>query len=224
VINVLLLIIEKAKALGIAFADDAMGGEKGKCPKTIITKLQKLLDDMTRALDTTGMKFSTQKTQVVIFSRKEIDTDSLPKLKMYDKDIDYADEVKYLGVTFDSKLNFRSHINNKFNKAKRLLFSARNAMGKFWGPSPLLTKWLYTNIVRPTFTYGCIAWAKATRSKLFAKKAKRLQRLGLKNLGPIRTHSPTSGLEIATYTPPWKYSSRENLSQPTPEPNHTRAR
>jgi hypothetical protein len=75
-------------------------------------------------------------------------------------------------------------------------------MGKFWGPSPTLTKWLYTNIVRPTFTYGCIAWAKATRTKLFAKKAKRLQRLGLKNLGPIRTHSPTSGLEIATYTPP----------------------
>jgi ribonuclease HI len=71
-------------------------------------------------------------------------------------------------------------------------------MGKFWGPKPSMTKWIYTNIVRPTFTYGCIAWAKKTRSKDFQNKAKRLQRLALMDIGPIRTHSPTSGLEIFT--------------------------
>jgi ribonuclease HI len=75
-------------------------------------------------------------------------------------------------------------------------------MGKFWGPKPSLTKWLYTNIVRPTFTYGCIAWAKTTRTKDFINRAKRLQRLALKDIGPIRTHSPTSGIEIATNTMP----------------------
>jgi ribonuclease HI len=75
-------------------------------------------------------------------------------------------------------------------------------MGKFWGPKPSMTKWIYTNIVRPTFTYGCIAWAKTTRTKDFINKAKRLQRLALKDIGPIRTHSPTSGLEIFTNTIP----------------------
>jgi ribonuclease HI len=202
VINILLLIIEKAKALGIAFADDTMAGDRGKCLNAILRKLQKLLDELTKALDTTGMKFSPQKTQVVIFSRKKVDTNSLPKLKMYDAQIEFSDEVKYLGVTFDSKLTFKPHIQNAFTKAKRLLFSAKGIMGKHWGPSPILTKWLYTNVVRPTFTYGCIAWGHTTRSKTFMKKAKRLQRLGLKSLGPIRTHSPTSGLEIVTYTPP----------------------
>jgi hypothetical protein len=97
-------------------------------------------------------------------------------------------------ITFDPKLTFTKHINSKFAKTKRILFSARNAIGQFWGPKPILTKWLYTNIVRPTFTYGCIAWAKATRTKLFKNKAKRLQRLGLKCIAPIREHSPTSGL------------------------------
>jgi ribonuclease HI len=52
------------------------------------------------------------------------------------------------------------------------------------------------------FTYGCIAWAKTTRSKEFQNKAKRLQRLALKDIGPIRTHSPTSGIEIFTNTIP----------------------
>jgi ribonuclease HI len=48
------------------------------------------------------------------------------------------------------------------------------------------------------FTYGCIAWAKATRTKEFQNKAKRLQRLAICDIGPIRTHSPTSGLEVFT--------------------------
>jgi ribonuclease HI len=65
-----------------------------------------------------------------------------------------------------------------------------------------MTKWIYTNIVRPTFTYGCIAWGKTTRSKDFQNKAKRLQRLALCDIGPIRTHSPTSGIEIVTNTMP----------------------
>jgi ribonuclease HI len=202
VINVLLLIIEKAKELGIAFADDTMCGSRGRCLQTILNKLQKLLDELTYALNQTGMKFSPDKTQVVIFSRKKVDTTNLIKLKMYNQDINFSDTVKYLGVTFDSKLTFKQHISNAFNKAKRIMFSAKAIMGKFWGPSPILTKWLYTNVVRPTFTYGCIAWGHTTRSKTFMKKAKRLQRLGLKSLGPIRTHSPTSGLEVVTYTPP----------------------
>jgi ribonuclease HI len=75
-------------------------------------------------------------------------------------------------------------------------------MGKFWGPNPNMTKWIYTNIVRPTFTYGCIAWGKTTRTKDFQNKAKRLQRLALCDIGPIRTHSPTSGIEIFTNTMP----------------------
>jgi hypothetical protein len=121
---------------------------------------------------------------------------------MYNKPIQFSEEVKYLGVTFDNKLTFKQLIYNSFNKAKRLLFSTKAIMGKYWGPSPLLTKWLYTNVVRPAFTYGCIAWGHTTRNKTFSKKAKRLQRLGLKSLGPIRSHSSTSGLEIVTYTPP----------------------
>jgi hypothetical protein len=56
VINILLLIMEKPKALGIAFAGNTMNGKKGKCLQTILMKLQKLLDDMTNALDTAGMK------------------------------------------------------------------------------------------------------------------------------------------------------------------------
>jgi hypothetical protein len=198
VINILLLIIEKAKILGIAFADDTMKGERGRCLQTILIKLQRVLNDLTRALDKTGMKFSPEKTAVLIFSKKKVNTQDLPKITMYGKPIEFQSQTKYLGVTFDSRLSFKPHIQNKFRTAKKLLFATKNMMGKFWGPKPSMTKWIYTNIVRPTFTYGCIAWAKTTRTKDFITRAKRLQRLALKDIGPIRTHSPTSGLEIFT--------------------------
>jgi ribonuclease HI len=202
VINILLLIIQKAKILGIAFADDTMKGTSGRCLHTILIKLQRTLNDLTEALDETGMKFSPEKTTVIIFSKKNINTQNLPRLTMYNKPIEFQEQTKYLGVTFDSKLTFKPHITNKFKTAKKLLFATKNIMGKFWGPRPSLTKWIYTNIVRPTFTYGCIAWAKNTRTKDFITKAKRLQRLALKDIGPIRTHSPTTGIEIFTNTIP----------------------
>jgi ribonuclease HI len=202
IINILLLIIQKAKALGIAFADDTMAGDAGKCLEMVIGKLQRILNNMTEALDQTGMKFSPEKTAVIIFSKKNVDTSHLPKITMYNIPVEYQTQTKYLGVIFDNKLSFKPHINNKFIKAKRLLFATKSAIGKYWGPTPSMTKWLYTNVVRPTFSYGCIAWAKNTRTKEFLNKAKRLQRLALCDIGPIRTHSPTSGLEIFTNTIP----------------------
>jgi hypothetical protein len=78
----LLLIIQKAKILGIAFADDTMKGEAGKCLEVIIRKLQTTLDQMTAALDETGMKFSPGKTAVIVFSKKQVNTNELPKLRM----------------------------------------------------------------------------------------------------------------------------------------------
>jgi hypothetical protein len=82
IINILLLIIQKAKILGIAFADDTMKGEAGKCLEVIIRKLQTTLDQMTAALDETGMKFSPGKTAVIVFSKKQVNTNELPKLRM----------------------------------------------------------------------------------------------------------------------------------------------
>jgi hypothetical protein len=126
--------------LGIAFADDAMAGNAGKCLEVILRRLQLTLDQITHALDETGMKFSPDKTAVIIFSKKRTDTTHLPKLKMYNKDIQFQTQTKYLGVIFDDQLSFKPHIKNKFCKAKKLLFATKSAMGKFWGPNPNMTQ------------------------------------------------------------------------------------
>ena len=69
-------------------------------------------------------------------------------------------ESKYLGVTLDSELNFNEHVEEKIKKAKAHLFLISKSIGKLWGPSPKLTKWAFTGMVRPMLSYGAIVYCK----------------------------------------------------------------
>ena len=63
-------------------------------------------------------------------------------------------------------------------------------------------KWAYTGIVRPRITYGCHLWANCAQQQTKIKDFTAIQRAALLPLGPVRAHTPTSGLEIITHTPP----------------------
>jgi len=147
------------------------------------------------------MKFSIGKSQVVIFHRVKIPSVH-SKLKIYGQNLPVTDTVKYLGVILDKTLTFRAHVLAKLDKGRRALFKICKAVGKLWGPSPVIMKWMYTAIIRPAISYGNLVWGKVTRLKYFQEKAKRIQRLALMSMAPVRTHSPTVGLEIVAHIPP----------------------
>ena len=56
------------------------------------------------------MKFNTEKTEEVIFSAKRVKPIH-PPLSFGDDDVVRKSEHKHLGMFFDSKLDFQSHIN-----------------------------------------------------------------------------------------------------------------
>ena len=57
-------------------------------------------------------------------------------------------------------------------------------------------------IVRPTFTYGSIAFAHKLQSQTIKDKLKSLQRLALTQIAKVRPSTPTSALEIIYNVPP----------------------
>ena len=65
-----------------------------------------------------------------------------------------------------------------------------------WGPKPSAAKWAYTGIVRPAFSYGCIIWADKAQSDGMIAKLKKLQRLALLLIAPVRRSTPTAALEL----------------------------
>jgi hypothetical protein len=200
--NEFLEICDKEDVEGTGFADDGAALVSGDDILAILYKLQTFLDKVQTWASRVGLTFSIAKTKAVIFTRKKINTHTLPPLKLYNNNIDFEPSIKYLGVTLDNKLTFKLHIQNKLKEAKIKLIQIRNATGKEWGPNPFMMRWLYTGVIRPALTYGCLVWTKATTEKSFKDSAQKLQRLALLHMAPFRTKSPTIGLEMLAYIPP----------------------
>ena len=74
------------------------------------------------------------------------------------KPVPYQQNVKYLGITLDSKLHWTTHVNEKITKAKRFLTHVANITRKNWGPKPKLMRWAYIGMVRPMLCYGAMIW------------------------------------------------------------------
>ena len=68
-------------------------------------------------------------------------------LKIRGKELPLEKTVKYLGVLLDYELTWRPHIVEKTKKAKGLLFKCLQVVGKNWGPSPHMMRWLWTGVV-----------------------------------------------------------------------------
>jgi hypothetical protein len=86
--------------------------------------------------------------------------------------------------------------------AKRYLMMIHQGLGTTWEPSPAITLWLYIGIVRPFLTYGSVVWARKTSMVRVTNKLKKVQRLGMLMVAPMRSHTPTAGLEIILGVPP----------------------
>ena len=138
-----------------AFADDLailiIGTDLNVTMRDIANKYLRLID---RWCSENGVKLSTIKTKAIFFSTLDRKY-KIHALKLKDKTIDFSDEVKYLGVTFDKHLRWDTHIRNKCNHATKLLHMCRNSIAKTWGLSPAKTRWLFKQVVLPTISYAC---------------------------------------------------------------------
>ena len=109
-------------------------------------------------------------------------------------EIEYKSEVKYLGVTLDSKLHWTSHIEEKLKKAKNYLGKIAHMTRNNWGPKPRLMRWAYTGIVRPMFCYGAMIWGH--RAPELMEKFRRLNRMAINTFASFPKSTPTIALEV----------------------------
>ena len=107
-----------------------------------LKRLQKMLDDLVAWGENCGLRFNSEKSVAVVFSRRRKQPPF--SLRIDGKDIEFKTEVKYLGVTLDSKLHWTPHINEKINKTKRYLGKIAHMTRNNWGPKPKLMRWAYT--------------------------------------------------------------------------------
>ena len=95
----------------LLYADDLIIYCSGKKVSTIANKIQKTIRKLESWSNTSGFQFHEGKTVAIKFFQRS-KTPNNPIIKLYDKNINFVDEYNFLGVTFDKKMTFKTHIQN----------------------------------------------------------------------------------------------------------------
>ena len=95
-------------------------------------------------------------------------------LKLYGETLKVYPQVQFLGITFDSQLNFKKHFEDILDRWNTRYHRLRLLANKKWGPSPSTLIQIYKQCVRPIFEYGSLSTI--TASDYIISKIQRLQK------------------------------------------------
>lgn len=150
----------------LTYADDTAIIATAKQHRAISTKLRNTMQKINRHLRKWHIDVNVNKTQLLFvpFDRKRRRLPTAP-LNIDDIELEYAKHIKYLGVTFDSKLCFHPHTESL--RARALIITrslypmiASNALSD---QNRLL---LAKQVLWPSITYAPAAWADAPLTDL----------------------------------------------------------
>ena len=153
------------------FADDCSIWKSGRDVNKIIKSLQTNLGKISSWCELWGFSLSKEKTIAVIFSRKT--PYGLTDLYIHDNPIPWKKEIKFLGLIFDARLTWESHINYIYEKCKKRINLMRCLSGTSWGANKTTLMLIYKALIRSVMDYGCIAYN--TASEAIKKKLNKIQ-------------------------------------------------
>ena len=111
--------------------------------------------------------------KLIIFSRSILARKTELNLKLYGETLKIYPQVKFLGITFDSQLNFKKHFEEILDRCNTRYHHLRLLVNKKWGPSPATLIQIYKQCVGPMFEYGSL-WT-ITAPDYIISKIQRLQ-------------------------------------------------
>ena len=123
-----------------------------------------------------GLELSGEKTQLMLFNNGK-NPKVLPQMMLEDKILQFSRNVKFLGVHFTPKLNWRYHIEYLINKGRQRLNLLKIISAQSWGQDTETLIHLSVSLVRSKLIYGQEVYFSAPQTQL-----KRLQSIDSKAL------------------------------------------
>ena len=93
------------------------------------------------------IKLNPEKTKVIIFSSSLLARKAELNLTLYGETLKIYPRVKFLGITFDSKLTFQPHFEDILERCNNRYHRLRLLANKKWGPSPATLIQIYKQCV-----------------------------------------------------------------------------
>ena len=183
------------------FVDDFALCARGASLRYVERQLQLCVNNVQSWVSENGFKFSSSKTVCVHYTKQRGPFPD-PEIKLYGSNITVADEAKFLGVVFDKKLTFESHINQLKHSCQKALDVLKVVGHTDWGADRTVLLRLYRSLIRSKLDYACIVWGSASKSHLQGLNTIHHQGLRI-CLGAFRT-SPTESLYVEAGEPSLK--------------------
>ncbi|KAI5756508.1 hypothetical protein M8J77_025578 [Diaphorina citri] len=181
------------------FVDDFAIFTRDKNKEVLVSIMQESIDQLENFSNDTGLFFSPQKTQSVLFSRKYKQNNTSINLKMYDTRIEVVDTFKFLGLTFDKKMTWKTHL----KKLKQSCLSRSRILKilskKAWAADRKMLIRIYKSLIRSKLDYGCPVYNSASSNSLQILNP--VQNLCLRLATGAFRSSPVVSLEAETGEP-----------------------
>lgn len=160
------------------YADDTAISAQSWQPHIIHSRLQKALNTLEPWLTTWRVKVNVSKCQALLLSKRRTITHNTPLL-LFNQNIHWMDQVKYLGVTLDRKLTWSAHINYTLKRANIKLFQLYPLLNKTSSLSMRTATMLYKSLLMSILTYAAPVWGHAgdihiRKLQLFQNKVLRI--------------------------------------------------
>ena len=139
------------------YADDCSMWVQGRRLLPLVNTMQTALDRVTAWTDRWGFVFSPNKCNAMIFRRymNARELDNVPDLTIYDDPITYTDDVKFLGVILDTRLNLTKHVQYIKGKAAKRISLLKCLAGRGCGADRATLIRIYKSMIRPILDYSC---------------------------------------------------------------------
>lgn len=163
-------IPKNAKTTTSLFADDTAIYASSALLKDVIKPIKEHAQQIQDYMTKWKIKINEDKTQAIYITRRRTKEIPKRKLKIFNKNIAWTNEAKYLGVMIDKKVTLKQHIDyviKKTNVAINTLYPLINRKSKLCLQNKLL---IYKVAIRPIFTYACPAFTEIAKTHI-----KRLQ-------------------------------------------------
>lgn len=146
----------KASALSLGFIDDVIHVVASNTFEENLIELNTYAKSSLEWGLSHGAIFDRKKAQLIHFTNKR--NQALPSFHFGDVTLQPKQEIKWLGIWFDSKLLFNSHLQHIKKIGNHTLYQLRRLNKCYSGLSPKEIRKLVTSILMPRILYGSLIW------------------------------------------------------------------
>ena len=179
------------------YVDDLIIYCEGRNLDSLERRIQNAIRRIVTWAENHGYRFSGTKTKAILFSRRGERSD--PSLILNDQQIPVQNEIKFLGLTFDSRLTWTSHIKRIKKECQSPLTMLRHLSHLDWGADKKTLERLYKAIIQSKLTYACEVFGNGKTSEALNK----IQNEAMRIISGAFKSSPIKSMQVDSQILPY---------------------